>query len=214
MEKIILIGCGGHAKSVVDSIEAQGVYEIAGFIAEKADNDYEYRGYKIIGTDEDLVSIYDGGIKNACICIGYMGKGSVRQKLYNTLKDIGYVLPVIVDPSAILAKDAVIGEGTFVGKRAVINSGAAVGNIAIINTGAIIEHDCVIGDYTHVAVNATVCGNVEIGSSCLVGAGATVIQEIKIGNYAIIGAGSVASKNVEEEHIAVGVPAKSIKKLF
>lgn len=211
MEKIVLIGCGGHAKSIVDSIEAQGMYEIAGFIAEELNSDFEYRGYKIIGTDADLAALFNRGIKNAFVCIGYMGKGNVRQKLYNTLKQIGYSIPVVIDPTAILAKDVWIEEGTFVGKRAVVNSGASVGKMVIINTGAIVEHDCKIDDYTHIAVNATICGAAHIGQSCLIGAGATVIQEVKIGNKVILGAGSVASRKVEDEHIAVGVPAKAIR---
>ena len=88
--------CGGHAKSVVDSIVSQGEYEIVGFVAEKYDDNFEYRGYKIIGTDQDLESLYDSGIKYAFVCIGYMGKGNVRQKLYDTLKQIGYSFIVLL----------------------------------------------------------------------------------------------------------------------
>lgn len=211
MEKIVLIGCGGHAKSVVDSIEAQGKYEIIGFIAEKIDNDFEYRSYRIIGTDADLVALYDRGIKNAAVCIGYMGKGNVRKKLYDTLKRIGYTLPVIIDPTSTLAKDVLIEEGTFIGKNSIINSNVNVGKMVIVNTGAIIEHDCIIDDYTHIAVNAAICGCSQIGQSCLIGAGATVIQEVKIGDNTMLGAGSVATGDIEAMQIAVGVPAKSIK---
>lgn len=214
MEKIILVGCGGHAKSIIDSIESQGEFEIAGFIAENFDNDFQYRGYKIIGTDEDLESLYGKGIKNAFICIGYMGKGNVRHKIYEQLKKIGYVLPVIIDDTAIVATDVSIGEGTFVGKRAVINSNASIGKMAIINTGAIVEHDSNIDDYTHVAVNATICGGAQIGKKCLVGAGATIIQEIVIKDNAVIGAGSTVVKNVAENNLAVGMPARSIRNIF
>lgn len=210
MEKIVLIGCGGHAKSVIDSIEAQGVYEIVGFVAETLDDNFEYRGYKIVGTDADLVALYDRGIRNAFVCIGYMGKGSVRQELYNTLKNIGYVLPVIIDPSAILAKDVSVGEGTFVGKRVVVNSNADVGKMIILNTGAVVEHDCVIEDYTHVAVNSTICGNVRIGEGCLIGAGATVIQGLVIGSQVTIGAGSVINRDCPDGCSVVGVPGKRL----
>ena len=93
MEQILLIGNGGHAKSVIDSIETQGVYEIVGFVAEKLDSDFEYRGYKVVGTDADLNSLYQKGIKCAFVCIGYMGKGNVRDNIYHNLKKIGFTLP-------------------------------------------------------------------------------------------------------------------------
>ena len=214
MEKIILVGCGGHAKSVVDSIEGQGKFEIAGFIAEKLDSDFEYRGYKIIGTDVDLESLYAKGIHNAFICIGYMGKENGRSKIYEQIKNIGYKLPVIIDKTAIVATDALIGEGTFVGKRAVINSNARIGVMTIINTGAIVEHDSNIDDYTHIAVNATICGGAQIGKRCLVGAGATVIQGVVIKDNAIIGAGSAVVKDVAKNNLVLGIPAKTIKKIF
>ena len=212
--KIVLIGCGGHAKSIVDTIESQGKYEIAGFVAKENDNDFEYRGYKVIGTDEELPEIYAKGIQKAVVCIGYMGQGTVRQKIYDKIKQIGFELPAIIDPKAVLAKDISVGEGVFVGKCSVINSNARIGKMAIINTGAVIEHDCCVGDYTHVAVNATICGNAKVGNECLIGTGATVVQEIRIGDKAIIGAGSVVIRDVETLHMVVGIPAKVVKVMF
>ena len=90
MEKIVLIGNGGHAKSIVDSIESANLYEIVGFIAADTDDTFEYRGYGIIGTDDDLQKIYESGIRSAFICIGYMGNGSVREQLYEKVVEMGF----------------------------------------------------------------------------------------------------------------------------
>ena len=68
--------------------------------------------------------------------------------------------------------------------------------MCIINTGAIVEHDCIVDDFSHVAVGAVLCGGVSIGSETLIGANATVIQGRTVGNKCIVGAGEVARKNI------------------
>lgn len=196
MEDILLIGFGGHARSVVDAIEAQQKYRIVGF-SDKS-SVMHYRGYGVVCNDEELESMYEKGVKNAFITIGYMGNSSVRNQLYYRLKAIGYKIPSIIDPSAIIASDALYGEGTFIGKRVVINSNAVLGKMCIVNTGAIIEHDCNIGDFTHIAVGAVLCGQCNVGSASFVGANATIIQQRTIGDSAIIGAGCVIKQNIAD----------------
>ena len=213
MEKIILIGNGGHAKSVLDSIEGTHLYEVVGFISNNKDEEFEYRGYKIIGTDNDLERIYSEGIHNVFICIGYMGNGNLREELYTRVKEIGYVIPTIIDESAIIATDAKIGEGTYVGKTAVVNSEAVIGKMTIINTGAIVEHNCIVGDFTHVSVGTALCGGVVTGKSNFIGAKAVVIQNCTIGNYNVIGAGAVVIDDIEDDNVTMGVPAKIVNKM-
>lgn len=210
MEKIVLLGSGGHAKSIADVIISDGKYEIAGFI-DNENKDFEYLGYKIIGSDADLPFIYDSGIHYACICIGFLGKGNIRQELYTQLKKTGFTLPNIVDPTAVLAKNVSIGEGTFIGKGAVINSNVIIGKMVIINTATIIEHDCIIGDFTHIAAGVVICGAVQVGQEAFVGANATVIQEITIEKGAVIGAGSVVIENICEKGTYVGSPVRQVK---
>lgn len=172
MEDIILVGYGGHAKSVADCIERQGIYNIVGYTdVKESDSKYSY-----LGDDEVLIDYYNKGIRNAVICLGYMGKGNLRQRLYETLKSIGYSLPVIVDSSAVVADSAFVAEGSFIGKRAVVNAEARIGKMTIINTMALVEHECVVGDFVHIAVAAVLCGQVKVGKAAFIGANATVIQ--------------------------------------
>lgn len=205
MEKIVIMGSGGHAKSIVDIIEKDGTYEIVGFIDKDMEEEYSYRGYRIIGTDTDLEKIYINGVHNIAMGIGYLGDSFLRDKLYDKLKDIGYVFPVIVDPSAIVASDVQIDEGTIVAKRVVINAGSKVGKMAIINSGAIVEHECVVGDFSHISVGTILCGNDRVGTHSFVGAGATVIQGVEIGNECIVGAGSVVLKSILDSSKLYGV---------
>lgn len=187
MEKIVIVGFGGHAKSIADSIIRQGKYEIAGYTdAEDKKNEYRYFGNDIV-----LDKLFSTEIHNIVIGIGYLGHTDIREKMYERIKRIGYNFPVIIDPSAIVSDNALIEEGTFIGKDVVINANAHIGKLCIINTKAVVEHDCVVGDYSHIAVGAVLCGEVKIGKSVLVGANATVIQCRTIADKEIVAAGYV-----------------------
>ena len=187
MDDIILIGYGGHAKSVADCIEREKKYRIVGY----TDLEEHESIYKYLGKDDILEEMYMNGIRNAAVGIGYMGKGNLREKLYKRLKEIGYNLPVISDPSSIVSTTAKIEEGVFVGKGAIINADAVVEKMVIINTKALVEHECVVREYSHVAVGAVLCGQVTVGKACFIGASATVIQGRTIKPETIIPAGAI-----------------------
>lgn len=190
MEDIVLIGYGGHAKSIADCIERNHKFRIVGY-TERIVQDSKY---PYLGTDDELERLYKAGIKNAVICVGYLGKGNFREKIYQKLKEIGYDLPVIYDPSAIISDTATVEEGTFVGKGAVVNCGARIGKGCIINTMSLVEHDCVVKDFVHLAVGAILCGDVFVGRSAFIGANATVLQGISISENITIPAGIVVRK--------------------
>ena len=209
MKKIVLVGYGGHAQSVLDSIITTGQYEVVGY------TDIENRnadGLEYLGTDDQLESLFKKGIHDLAFGMGYIGKFDIRDKIYDFAKKIGFTFPVIIDPGAVLAKSAVIGEGTFIGKKAVVNSNARIGKLCIINTGAIIEHENIVGDHSHIAVGATLCGKVRIGTYCFVGANATVIQGIHIRDYSLVGAGPVVITNIEGNCTVAGNPAKILQR--
>lgn len=202
MEELILVGFGGHAKSVADSIEDSGQYRIAGFTDMKALSDYH--GYPYLGKREALEEKYRSGIHRAVVSIGFMGNGTVRDELYDMLREIGYELPPIIDPTAIVSSDAVVEEGAFIGKGAIINAGSVIGKMCIINTGAVVEHENCVGAFSHISVHATLCGRVTVGEHTLIGAGTTVIQDTHIGGNCIIGAGSIVLGDVPDGEKAYG----------
>lgn len=181
-----MIGYGGHAKSVADCIERDNHFHIVGYTELKP----QESKYKYLGTDDCLQSLYESGVRNAAICVGYLGKGSLREELYERVKNIGFQLPVIVDPSSVISDSVKIGEGTFIGKSAVINTEAVIGKMCIINTNALIEHECVVEDFSHIAVGAVLCGQVKVGKAAFIGANATVIQQMKIATSKIVPAGA------------------------
>ncbi len=185
MENIVLIGYGGHAKSISDCIERQGKYCIIGY----TDSEDRNCQYKYLGTDDVLENIFNNGVRNAFICVGYLGKGKIREEIFDRIKEIGFTLPTIIDPSTIISKSTYIDEGTFIAKGCILNADAHIGKCCIINTGAIIEHESVVNDYAHISVGTILCGQVVIGRGAFVGANATVIQCRKVLDYEIVPAG-------------------------
>lgn len=197
MERLVILGKGGHAESLIDIIERENKYEVAGYVIND-DQQGENERYPIIGSDSNLEQLFQSGIRNAAIGVGYLGKSNLRERLWNKLKVIGYLLPVFCDPSAVVAGNVKFGEGTMIGKGAIINANAFIGKMCIINTGAIIEHDCRVDDFSHVSVGSVLCGNVQVGRASFIGANATVIQGKNIGSRCIIGAGTTIRKNIED----------------
>jgi sugar O-acyltransferase (sialic acid O-acetyltransferase NeuD family) len=212
MEDIILIGGGGHCKSIIDTINELKKYNIIGIldIADKLGN--EICGIKIIGTDDSLEYYYKNGVRNAFLTIGSIGDTLIRRKLYSIALNIGYIFPNIIDNTAIVSDKIEIGHGNFIGKGAIININVKIANNTIINTGAIIEHDCYIGSFCHIAPGTAINGNVVIGENTHIGTNSTIIQNIKIGDNTIIGAGSVVVKNIESNIKAYGNPCKEVRK--
>lgn len=192
-----MIGLGGHAKNVIDVLERQGIYHIVGFLDIPDILGKTYKSYEVIGNDNEFEIWYKKGVHLAFISIGYMGQSRVRNRLYEQLKNIGYHFPNIVDPTAIIAGDVILGEGNLIGKQVVVNADTTIGKMCIINTGALIEHECMIGDFSHIAVRAVVCGNVKIGKNVFVGANSTIIQGLYLGNASVIGAATIITKDVK-----------------
>ena len=206
-KRILLLGNGGHCRSVMDTILSLGSYDEIG-IVEKSGTFETDEGMLLIGTDDDLPFLFNDGWTNAVITVGSVGNTRVREKLYSNLKEIGFYLPTIVDPSAIVSVRANVEEGTFIGKRAIVNTGTSIGKCAIINSGAIIEHDCTIGQFTHVSPGATICGEVYVGNYSHIGAGSSVRQQIRIGERSLIGVGSVVVGNIPDNVVAYGNPCR------
>lgn len=203
--KIVLIGGGGHCKSVLDTLTALGTYSEIFVTDKEAVTDLQFPGVKFAGSDDALPGLFRDGVREAFLSIGSITSSKIRQQARGRARDIGFDFPSIIDPSARISSTADIGKGVFIGKGAIVNAGVRIGDFAIINTGSIIEHDCRVGEFTHVAVGAVVCGKADMGSDVFVGANATVIQGVKVGRKSVIGAGSVVLRDVPENGRAVGV---------
>jgi sugar O-acyltransferase (sialic acid O-acetyltransferase NeuD family) len=135
-----------------------------------------------------------------------VGKAETRKKLME--RDANRNFPVLIHPSAVVAKRAEIAAGSVVMAGAVINPGAQIGKGCIINTSSSVDHDCLVGDYVHISVGAHLSGTVVVGTGTWIGAGAIVSNNVNICGECVIGAGAVVIKDIDEPGTYVGVPAK------
>ena len=198
MNKLIIIGAGGHGKVLADNALKNG-YENICFIDDSATG--EVIGFPIVGTSADIMNLNDG---KTDFVIG-IGNNTVRKTIAEQY-NVNWVS--MIHPSAQIAIDVRIGKGTIVMANAVINACTTIGNHCIINTGAIVEHDNVIKNYVHISPNVALGGTVRIGSLTHMGIGATVKNDIEICSDCTIGAGAVVVKNIKEPGTYVGVPIR------
>lgn len=210
-KKILLIGGGGHCKSVLDSLIQKNEYSKIGIIDKIENVGRTILGVPVIGCDNDLVNLYNEGYRYAFITVGSIGNPKLRIQLFNRVEDIGFLMPNIIDPTAIVSKYVSLDSGIFVGKGAVINVGSRVGKGAIINTQSIIEHDCEIGEFAHIAPGTALCGEAQIGANTHIGAKSVIKQQTKVGANTVVGMGSVVLKDIADNMVAYGNPCKEVK---
>lgn len=203
IDMITLIGAGGHAKVVVDALLLRGTLlsEIA-----LRDGNIARDGVTMMGVTiacPELSPLLKGKLVHFAL-----GDCALRAKLLGIAQAMSCVLETILHPAAMISPFAEVGDGTFAAAGSIVAPFARVGASVIINHGAVVDHDCVIGDCSHVAPNATLGGGVTIGAGVLVGSGSTVLPGIKVGNGAIIGGGAVVTKDVAPGELRIGVPCR------
>ena len=188
---LILIGGGGHCKSVIDAAESAG-YAILGILDKPELVGTNVLNYKVIGVDDDIPQYVDKA--TFVITVGQIKSPAIRQKLDGLVKQAGGRLATIVARDAYVSKYATIGEGTVVMHKAFVNSGAKIGRNCIINTMANIEHGCGIGDFCHISTGAIVNGDTKVGKNSFVGSGSVLYNGIVIKEDSVISAGTIVKK--------------------
>jgi sugar O-acyltransferase (sialic acid O-acetyltransferase NeuD family) len=182
MKKILLVGGGGHCKSVIDVIEQEGKYKIAGIIDKKELIGQAVLGYKVIACDNDLEKLFSQ-YKYALVTVGQIKSNSLRVKLFNILKEIGYELPVIISPLAYVSKHAKVEEGTVVLHHALVNTSAKVGVNCIINSKSLVEHDVTIEAHCHISTATVINGGVTVKENTFVGSNTTTKEYIELNGF-------------------------------
>ena len=190
MEDILLVGGGGHCKSLIDVIELENKFNIVGIIDKKELIGTKILNYEVIACDDELQEL-SKMIKYAVISVGQIKTADLRIKLFELTKLHGFLMPSIISPRAYVSKHASIGEGSVVFHDALINANARIGKNCIINSKALIEHDCLIGDNCHVSTGVIINGGVQIEDNCFIGSNGTTKEDVVIETNSFIKAGSV-----------------------
>ncbi len=204
MKKLILIGAGGHSKSVADSIDT-AKYQLCGFIDENKKG--IHLGLPIFGDQIESVPNF----REYCYFVS-IGDVEFRKIWFDRVLEKGLEVINIIDSSAIISSSAKMGIGNFIGKMAILNADSEIGNNNVINTKVLVEHECKVGSHNHLSTNSVINGNVVVEDSVFFGSSAVCNGQLSIGHHSVVGSGSVVIRPVEPWVTVVGVPAKVIKK--
>jgi len=188
MKSLLVIGCGGHAKSVIDIIESTKLWEISGLIGLQHEVGSSVLGYPIIGTDLDLPDLRRS-VDSAVLALGQLPSPQSRQKIQQLLNQLDFDLPSLISPHAIVSMHSRLGEGSIIGHGAIVNANAQVGSYCTVNTRALVEHDARIGDHCHISTGALVNGNVVLGTGCFIGSGSMIREGLVLPPATVISAG-------------------------
>ena len=201
MNRLIIVGAGGHGKVIADSAIKNGYTDI-GFVDDNATG--ECMGFSVTGTCADIEKLNDG---NTDFVIG-IGNNTTR-KMIAEKYDVNWI--TLIHPSAQIAVNASIGKGTVVMAGAVVNACATVGEHCIINSSAVVEHDNSLENYVHISPGVKLGGTVAVGEQTHIGIGATVSNNIAICSDCFIGAGAVVVRDIKDIGTYAGIPVRKIK---
>jgi UDP-perosamine 4-acetyltransferase len=209
MDDLVVVGGGGHAKVMISILKKTGLYRILGYTDVKDKG--QILAVNFLGDDDVLETIiHDRGRCAAVLGVGHIRGADTRKRLAKRLESLGYDLPPVVSPHAIINEDVRIGQGTVILDGSVVNTGTRIGRCSIVNTNSTVDHDCEIGDYVHIGPGASLSGGVKVGNDSLVGTGATVIQYTRIGEGSVVGAGAVVVEDCLLPGTYLGVPARKV----
>ncbi len=209
--KLLLLGGGGHCKTVIDSLLPNNEFSEIGIVERPGYEEDSILGIPVLGVDDDLPELNASGFTDAFVTLGSIGDTSVRRKLFSLITSIGFTTPNIIDSSARVSINSRLGTGIFIGKHAVVNACTIIDDGAIINSSAVIEHDCHVGAFAHIAPGAILGGSVVVGEDTHIGIGTMIRQFVDIGKNSVIGMGSVVLHDVPDGVVAYGNPCEVVR---
>jgi len=208
-KKLILVGGGGHCKSVIDVAESTG-WTILGILDLDENVGKEILGYPTIGNDNQIPAFIQQSF--FLVTVGQIKNVELRIKLHERILMAGGKLATVIASDAYVSKHAEIGKGTVIMHKAVVNAGAKIGLGCIINTMANIEHDAVIGDYCHISTGAMINGACNIGDRIFMGSGSVLANGVCVASDCVIAAASFIRKSIVQSGFYAGNPAIIIHK--
>jgi sugar O-acyltransferase (sialic acid O-acetyltransferase NeuD family) len=208
-ERVLIYGAGGHAKSVISAIEAANSHRIAALVEDGPGTEgAKVMGYAVCAGHTALARLREDGITLAIVAIGENG---ARARIGQMLAETGFELTTVIHPSAWIAPGCVIGAGSFIHAFAVLGPECGIGQGVIISAQTVVGHDSRIGHWAHLTPGVRIGGNAVIGQGAFLGMGCAVLPRVKIGANASVGANAVVHKNIPDNAVVAGNPARMIR---
>lgn len=200
-----IIGAGGHGRVIADMASRTGKWNLIQFFEDAPNDAKAPLPWDVAGPTTRAL---EGSPGNDHEIVVGIGDNTLRGTLQHKLAAVGWRIACVVDPAATISSGAIIGAGTVVMAGAVVNTGARLGTSCIINTRSVVDHDCHLGNGVHISPGATLAGQVTIGERSWIGAGAVIIPQVSIGSNTIVGAGAVVIRNMPDNVMCAGNPAR------
>jgi len=178
-----------------------------------------YLGHKVLNINNFKTWLNSNNVSELgfIICIGNP-QAKIREEKANLLINLGLRPVSIVSDSAIIYDDVILGKGIQILDNVIIHPGSKIGDYCIILSNTLIDHDCTIGKCVELSGGVNLAGRIHIGDYTWMGIGSTTFADQKseiprkIGSNCIIGAQSLVNKDIPNNSIAYGVPAKVKKR--
>lgn len=174
--RLLVLGAGGHGRSVAESAELSGQFEVVGFLDDAVPLGERVLGCHVLGS---VASIADH-CRLADHAIVAIGNNAVREKLMQQLTEAGYAMATVVHPQAFVSPSAVVGHGSVIMAGAIVGTEARLGVGIIVNCGAVVDHHTTVEDFGHLGINASMAGGTVLGRSAWMQAGAALGYGVKL----------------------------------
>lgn len=198
MRELVLVGAGGHCRSVIDVIESTSQYKIVAIVDKKENIGKSILDYKITHSDEDLENLFKK-YKFYLVTIGQIKTPDPRIKIAQAILGAGCQIETVIAKTAYVSKHAKIGMGTVVMHGTFVNANAVIGDNCIINTTALIEHDVLVESNSHISTATVLNGGAIVREGSFVGSNAVVRENFEVPSRSIIPAGSALLKRTYEK---------------
>ncbi|WP_417466251.1 NeuD/PglB/VioB family sugar acetyltransferase [Kordiimonas sp.] len=210
MKHLVIIGSGRHAAVVQDCVP-QNHFTLVGHVCDHSPKGTRCDGYEVLGPLNILAELMTK-FSDLCGVIG-VGNNQYRVDIAAAVAQASPALSwvSIIHESAIISQGATIEPGAVLMPGTIVNTGVHIGRHALINSGSIIEHDNKIADFASTGPGVTTGGNVQLGQASHLGIGSTVKHGVTIGRNVVVGGQSFVCKDLEDDGLYYGVPAKKIR---
>lgn len=207
---MVIIGAGGFAKELLQVVMQDVPIDQIAFYDDVSENgpDQVFEKFPILKNEKALLSHFEKF--GTDFTLG-LGGPKIRQLLYKKITDLGGNLVSAIDSRATIGEFSQIGDGCNILSQACISNSCQIGKAALIYYNSIITHDTVLGDFVEISPGATLLGRSTIGDFTHIGANATVLTDLKIGQNCLIGVGAVVTKDVPDNAVVAGIPAKILR---